>query len=233
MKNILYCIVVHDIKIIEHFEKINKYQSLCNYRYILVGDQGNIHTSDKIIQANIQPDNIEDMKHYLAYTGWWAFSKNLLDSFTEEYIFFLEYDTDIINLNSIELMESNILDSGLDVIGIDSLPTNVCFYEFFDPYIAELMNYRDSEYWLVTNNICFRRSALEKFINAPELLQVFKHLNNVKGSGHALERYTTIYSSSRGFQIGTIYPACLQHLAMDSHDTQGRFGIYQNFKNNI
>ena len=176
---------------------------------------------------------MEDMKNYLAYTGWWAFSKNFLDSFPEEYIFFLEYDTDIVNFNSIELMESNILGSGLDVIGIDSLPTNICFHEFFDPYLAELVNYQDSGYWLVTNNICFRRSALKQFINAPELLQVFKHLNNGEGTGHALERYTTIYSSSRGLHIGSIDPICFHHLAMDSHNTQGRFGIYQNFKNNI
>jgi hypothetical protein len=233
MKNILYCIVVHDIKIIQHFEKIKKYKSLLNYKYILVGDQDELHTSDKIIQANIQPNNIESLKNYLAYTGWWAFGKNLLDSFKEEYIFFLEYDTNISNSNLVEIMENNILLSNFDVIGIDTLPTNVCFDEFFDPYITQLMNYKDSGYWLVTNNICFRRSALKQFINSSELLQVFKHLNNGEGTGHALERYTTIYSSSKGFSMGVIDPVCFQHLAMDSHGSQGRSQIYKNFRDSI
>jgi len=232
MSNILYCIVAHDIKIIEYCEKTEKYKPLPNYKYILVGNQDKDYSNEYIIQADLLPDNIEKFNNYLAYTAWWAVGKNLMGDIHEDYVFFLEYDSDIVNIDKLSLMENYITSSEIEVFGTDSLPTTTCFVND-DNFMVKLLGYKDSGFWMVTNNICFSKNALIQFINDPILLEVFNILGNGVGTGHELERYTTLYCASRGLTFGIIEPKCFEHIAMDSHNTQGRFHIYETFKNNL
>jgi hypothetical protein len=49
-------------------------------------------------------------------------------------------------------------------------------------------------------------------------------------SGHDLERYTTLYSILNNIKYATIDPVCFTHMALDSHNTQGRYNEYEKFK---
>lgn len=232
MSNIVYYIIVHDIKIVNHFEKIGKYKPLKNYKYILVGDQLEDHSRDNVVQANLLDNNIEHWKNYLAYTGWWAVGKNLLDEIEEDYIFFLEYDSDLLEDNLFREMEDNIINSDSDIFAISSLPTSVCFVNKNDEWV-KLTGYDHAEWWMVSNNICFRKDKFKQFIDDPILLDVFNILDNGVGTGHALERYTTLYFSSKGIKYDLISPVCITHDAFDSHNTQGMFHKFKNFIDSI
>jgi len=126
MNTVLYLIVVHDPKIISKFESDKKYKGL-NYKYVLVGAHETDYTSSIIIQCDKLKFNIEHYNNYLAYTGWWAIGKNLLDTISESYLFFLEYDTNLIDIEQLLLMETNL--SNVKISGIAELPITTCFFD--------------------------------------------------------------------------------------------------------
>lgn len=229
MKDILYLIVIHDPKIIDHFESIKKYEILKNYKYVLVGIHNQDYSNDKVIQCDRLEDNIEHFKNYLAYTGWWAIAKNCLHEIEFKYIFFLEYDTNIVNEDSLCEMEKNIIDGKYSISGIASLPTTVCFVD--DNHIlSKKLNYtQNNSTWMVTNNILFEKNILEEFIKSEELEYAFSVLQNGVGVGHDLERFTTLYCIKNNIPYNIVLPCCFDHVAMDSHSTQGRHHIYKTF----
>lgn len=232
MKKIIYYIIIHDPKIIIYFEKIGKYIPLKNYKYLLVGNHDIDYSNENIIQCDRLLNNIEHCNNFLAYTGWWAVVKNNIG--TEfDYIVFLEYDTNIINIEHLEEMETNILNSEWEMMGIVGMSTSICFLPAQHEF-SKLINYDDSgKFWMVTNNIIFKRTRLESFISDPMLQKVFDYLGNEVGCGHMLERYTTLYALVNKVPYGIISPYCLEHLALDSHSTQGRHSMYTNFINTI
>jgi hypothetical protein len=114
-------------------------------------------------------------------------------------------------------------------MGMSSLPTSVCFISETAP-LAKLLQYQEKDrIWMVTNNILFKKDFFKKFINDSLLLDVFSMLDNRVGVGHDLERYTTLYCILNNINYGIIQPVCLEHVAMDSHATQGRFHNYEKF----
>lgn len=233
MKEIIYLIVVHNPKIISYFESIKKYEILKNYKYVLVGNHDQDYSDDKIIQCDILPDNIEHLNNYLAYTGWWAIVKNCLDDIDSKYIFFLEYDTNIVNPDSFDEMEDKIISGEFPILGIASLPTTVCFVndEYF---LSKKFNYtQNNSTWMVTNNILFEKEFLKTFITSEELEYAFSVLQNGVGVGHDLERFTTLYCIKNNIPYSVISPCCFDHVAMDSHSTQGRHHVYKTFIESI
>lgn len=91
-------VIAHDPLIIEELEAKNHFSLLPNYRYILVGDDDRYANSDfqcpaKSIVAQLLPNNIEEHKHLLAFTAWYAIAKNNLAN--AEMVSILEYDVDV------------------------------------------------------------------------------------------------------------------------------------------
>lgn len=238
-KDIIYLIVVHDPKIIAHFENIGKYTQLVNYRYLLVGKHIDDYTSNNIIQCDRLVNNIEDHNYYLAYTAWWAVGHNLMDVISEKYLFFLEYDTNIVNHEDIAIMESNILSGEDKILGISSLPVNVSYLSshFCDRVRKFLSKFEypmpKTDWWMTTNNIVFDRDTFKIFTSSKILNDLMYYMENSTMSGHDLERFTTYYASLNDIKYGVISPVCFEHMQLDSHSTQSMNYKYQQFRSNI
>jgi hypothetical protein len=239
-KDVMFCIVVHSPQIIKKFEKDNKYNCLPSYIYVLVGKHDINYTSEKIIQCDILPDNIEHCNNYLAYTGWYAISKNIhLIPENVKYLFFLEYDTNIINDKDIDSVIKNILLENKDAYGTDCYPTTSCFldnsiYNFLMVNFLIEQNIpglpAKNKNWMVTNNTVLKRDFLIELFNSNFTKKFLKFLDNHKLSGHSLERFLSVYCFLYKKQFGFISPNCFKHHALDSHNTQGRHNDYERFK---
>jgi hypothetical protein len=236
---ILFCIVVHDPEIINRFEQDGKYNHLKHYNYLLVGQHTDDFTTDKIIQCNKLPNNIEINKNYLAYTAWYAVAHNNIISPNYEYIFFLEYDTNFIDKNAVDTMIQNIFKDNKNVYGTDAFETTSCFLDnsIFTSLVVQYLLQNNitglpakGKHWMATNNMAFKRDFIKEFFNDDFTKNFFTFLNNDKMSGHNLERFLSVYCFYKRKAFGFINPHCLKHQALDSHNTQGRNYTYEEFK---
>ena len=243
--NIIHFIVVHDPTLINHFESTNKYKVLSNYKYLLVGKHKLDYRNDKIIQCELLDNNIEYYKYYLAYTAWYALANNPEIIGDYKYITLLEYDANIRYLDKIDLMYSTIISENCSLYGMHDLPVDVGFLDrksiFSDKLIKYFINCGLTEIkpnnksWIVSNNVCFKKEFLLEYFNDELTKNLFKFFNNDRMSGHFLERYLSAYCFIKDIKFSFVDPCCFEHMALDSHDTQGRKGEYEKFRetNNI
>jgi len=242
--NIIHFIVVHDPTLIQYFESIGKYKVLTNYKYLLVGKHKLDYRNEIIIQCELLDNNIEYHKYYLAYTAWYALANNPEIIGEYKYVTLLEYDTDIRYVDEINFMYSNILSKDMQLYGMHDLPINVGFLDrsvFNDKLIKYFIKSGHAEItpnnktWIVSNNVCFKKEFLLEYFNDELTKNLLTILNNDRMSGHFLERYLSAYCFIKGIKYGFIDPCCFEHMALDSHDTQGRKGEYEKFRetNNI
>jgi hypothetical protein len=237
--NFEYYIVVHNPAIIEFFEKAEKYKTLKNYKYLLVKNYKTDFSNDHIIQCNKQANNIEHCNHCTAYTAWFAAAANNLVSRNSKYVCFLEYDTDLRDIEKFAEMEKNVLNGDKDVVGFFPLGiehdflTKTIFSEKLLDYLKQ-NNIRqivpNNNFWSTTNNFYFKSDFFYKFMLDPFTLKFMNFLNNDKMSGHNLERYLTAYCFINNIEFSFINPVCFVHKALDSHNTQGRAHEYEKFK---
>lgn len=237
---ILFAVVVHDIQIINIFEQNNKYKNFQNYIYILVGKHNQDYSSDKIIQCDRLEDNIEDNKNYLAYTGWYAVSKNI-DKIPEkyEYIFFLEYDTFLEDFDSFNEMIKNIIVDNKNIYGFHKFSINSCFLDksIFNILLVDFLKEKgfrsittNNKFWMATNNMVFKRKILIDFFRNELTIDFLNYLKNDIMAGHNLERFLSVYCFLNNIKFDFLNPNCFKHEAMDSHNTQGRNHVYEKFK---
>lgn len=241
-KEILFLIVVHSKEIIDVFEKHNRYAKLQNYKYLLVGNHNTNYNSEKIIQCNTLPINIEDRANFLAYTGWYAAAHNESIIQDYEYICFLEYDTEVDVNFSLEYFTEIVFSKQLQCYGINLMDNiNVLFEksQFTDKLLQFLYhnNYKEikpNNYnWIVTNNVVFKKSFLSDYFRDPLTQAFFNYLENDKMSGHFLERYLSVYCFIKNIMFDTIQGNNLIHRGYDSHNTQNIYSSqrgYEQFK---
>ena len=232
MNKIKFTIVVHDPKIIEYFESINKYKPLPNYNYILVGNHDRNYNSEKIIQSEFLPNNIENQKYYLAYTAWHALANNIhLIEDQYEYVCLLEYDSVIIDEESIEKFQEYIINNYKSVYGIDKMSTKHCFLEKsqFSNLLESFLKQKgfkeiqpNNHNWIVSNNVVFSKKFLQEYLTDDFTKDFFVFLDNNKMSGHNLERLLSVYCFIKKIHFGFVEPKLFNHAALDSHDTQGK-----------
>lgn len=241
-KDILFLIVVHNKSIIDVFESNNRYSKLKNYKYLLVGNHSVIFNSEKIIQCNTLPNNIEDRSNYLAYTGWYAAAHNpsLLQDY--EYICFLEYDTDVDSDFSLEYFTNNVFTKQLNCYGINLMDNiNVLFER--SPFTTKLIQFLikngyneikpNNNNWIVTNNVVFKTNFLLDYFNDELTISFLEYLQNDKMSGHFLERFLSVFCFLKNIQFDTILNNNLTHRGYDSHNTQNIYSSsrgYEQFK---
>ena len=231
--NIIYYIIVHSPLIIDHFEDIKKYESLKNYKYLLVGTHDQDYSNDKIIQCDRLEHNIEQYNNFLVYTAWWALIHNSLIPSECDYVGLFEYDLDIMNPNMASKIGNSLSKTNYEIFGTKSLHTSQWYIEDHGDFF-KFMDYSIPDtFWMATFNLIFRKDRLEKFIKDPMLDKVFKYLDNSKACGHKLERYTTIYTHLNNIPYGFIPSECFSHNRLDSHSTQERHHIYESFINRI
>ena len=236
---IQFFIVVHNINIINVFEKEGKYSKLPNYTYLLVGDAAEDYTSDKIIQCNKLTVNIEHKNNFLAYTGWYALANNAKLLRDYEFTCLLEYDTDVeecFNLNDILLRLNN---TGINVWGITGMETHSGIFEkshfttglftyFKEKNIKELTT--NNKMWMTTNNMFFRTQFLRDYITDEFTTDFFNHIDNDKMSGHFLERFLSIYCYYRDIKFSILNNSGLVHRGYDSHSTQNIHSSNRGYK---
>jgi len=242
---IQFFIVIHNISIIDVFERSGKYSKLPNYTYLLVGNTDKDYSSDKIIQCNKLTNNIEQKNNFLAYTGWYALVNNaeLLGDY--EFTCLLEYDTDVeeyFNLDDILLRLNN---TDVSVWGITGMETHSGIFEkshfttglftyFKEKNIKEITT--NNKMWMTTNNMFFRTDFLRDYITDKFTTDFFNHIDNDKMSGHFLERFLSIYCYYRNVKFNILDNSGLIHRGYDSHSTQNIYHSdrgYKQFKNII
>lgn len=245
--NTIFYIVVHNIGLIEFFEKTRKYKHLNNYKYLLVGNHQDNHTSDKVIQCNLLNYNIEYQKNYLAYTGWYAVAKNKELHDRYDYICFLEYDTDVEDFFNFENFQNDLIKKGVKCCGVTYMPTHSGLFEksqFTKKLISYLVKSGNSEIspnnenWITTNNMFFQKDFLLEYFDDALTRNFLDYMENDIMSGHYLERFLSIYCFIKNVQFSILENSGFTHRGFDSHNTQNIYHSnrgYEKFKleNNI
>ncbi len=239
--NILYCIVVHDPKIIEFFESNKKYKSLKKYVYLLVGKHEADFTSAKVIQCDKLPNNIENQKNLLAYTAWFALANNIdLVPNDCDYVCLLEYDADFLNEEDVEKFENFVYSNKKFVYGIDKILVQDCFLErsIFSNLLESFLIYKsykeikaNNKHWIVSNNVVFDKNFLKEYMNDSLTKEFLYYLKNDKMSGHNLERFLTVYCFVNNITFDFEEPKLFNHVSLDSHNTQHKANYTEFIKN--
>lgn len=237
--NFIFYIVVHNIGIINHFEKTNKYSSLANYKYLLVGNHSQDYSSNKIIQCNLLPNNIEQYKYLLAYTGWYAvaYNKELFDNY--EYVFLLEYDTDVEDNFKVGEFVPKVEKLNVDVCGLSQMPThsglleNSHFTTKLKSYLVETKNTNikaNNKNWLTTNNMMFKTEFFVRYLHDNFTKRFIDYVKEDVMAGHYLERYLSIYCFLNSIKFDIVEQAGLIHRGLDSHETQNIYHSHRGYE---
>ena len=242
MQNIIFYIVVHNVSIIELFERNEKYKKLGNYRYLLVGNHKENHNNKFIIQCNSLTGNIEEKKYLTAYTAWYIVAKTPTLTEGYDYICFLEYDTDVMEEFNLDKFKEIIFSQKKPVYGISQMHIRDGIF-VKTHFTAKLMEFLykkqikeitpNSEYWITTNNVFFNTQFLIEYFNNPLTEEFIKFLGNDRMSGHSLERFVSIYCYLKDIKFGVYEDSHLVHRGLDSHQTQGIYNSprgYEQFK---
>lgn len=182
-------IFVHDADILNIIEEKSLFNKLENVNYVFLGyNETDSIKTDKLIVARDLPINIEQYKNLVAWTGWYALSKN---NFVKEgdIVNLFEYDI-LINNNFVQKEES----------GYFSLDINSEMWWNFFPnmqyMIEEILGVKKSEIKGISN-ACMTSNVTIKFedslIQPIEKCIALGFANN-EIIGHTIERvYSYIF----------------------------------------
>ena len=234
-------IFVHDQNLITNFEKSNKFSNLKNYKYVFLGhrDTDLISNNNKVIIARNFDINLGQYPLFTSFTGWFLLWKNNL--ITKKYVNLFEYD--IILNDEIEKIQSKFFYDNVDMIGYVPFPTsnyhfidNKNWVEFILPAIKKVYNFdiekelrqlmriKPNLLWSSTNNTTFRVDIFEEFMIW--FYPLIEFLKDTKTSGHAHERAISFFYLTKNKKM-LLTQGLLQHLQMDSHQTQGHKVDYE------
>jgi len=224
-------VVVHDPSIIEELEAEQHFSMLPDYRYILVGSDDRYADSDfqcpaKTIVARRLPTNIEEHRHLLAFTAWYAIAKNGLVN--AKFVSILEYDVDVdrdFHQRTIRALKEGHRMLGYVPFALTH-PQYLYATAWFTESLAEVYNIDaaamvrrhlssgGADLWTATTNLSMRLVDLEGFVDwFLPLSRVFRH--DPVGA-HVHERCVPIYCMSRGIENYHL-PGLLQHHQKRSH----------------
>jgi hypothetical protein len=237
-------IFVHDQNIVTQFESNNKLKNLKNYKYVFLGnrDVNLIENNPNVIIARNLPQNIEQYPLFTSFTGWYALWKNNL--INSDYISLFEYDT--ILSENIEQIQSKLFYDKTDMIGYVPFPVNN--FQFIDnpdwvehifPAIKRVYNFDMYRFiknlslknpkllWSSTSNTTFQKDVFFEFMSWFEPL--IDYIKDTRTCGHAHERAISFFYLSKNKKM-SLTNGVLQHLQLDSHQTQG---VYEDRKNQL
>ena len=228
-------ICVHDQNIIIEYEKNNKFGNLKNYQYLFLGnrDIDLIENNPKVIIANKFDDNLEDYPYLTAYTGWYLLWKHSL--IKTKYVTLLEYDV-ILNENFEQVISKFTYDNS-ELIGYVPISVNNYHFinnpdwvsEFFTSFktvynqnientLRVLVNKNPNLFWSSTSNTTFRTDIFNEFMKWFD--PIVPLIKDSKTSGHAFERAVSFFYFTKNKKM-LLTNGLLQHIQMDSHETQG------------
>jgi hypothetical protein len=216
-------IVCHDYSLIKQLENSEQFNTLPNYKYLLVGQSKNISSeySDKIIVCENLPHNIESLPNLLTFTAWYAISKNNLSK--TKWVTIFEYDVKIKNGIDCELDD-------FDAIGyIEYLIDNEKSFRDYPPYISEyvkkfnltdhekkIYNLYGSEKWACTTNFTLKNTFLDEFVDYYYKLILEENIYNKIKQAHIHERMITLFCLINHNKI-KLEEGYLEHFGRLSH----------------
>jgi hypothetical protein len=240
-----YYIFVHNTELIDFLEKKKKFCHLKNYYYVLLSnnDFETIKYSNVIV-AKKQKQNIEKFNNYLQFTGWFCLVANKL--LNTDYVTLLEYDVDTDN-NIDKIIDSEVLKDQLDCYGYAHLPKTNSFLnnDIFSSSLVEFCRQNNitpeqiikdslNPNWIVTSNITIKTKTFINLIKSDFFIAFLNFLKNNGYSGHSLERCLTVMLTLNKIPYRTIEipgKSVIIHRAFDSHNTQGRHHLFENYQN--
>lgn len=223
-------ITVHDQDLILRLEKNKVFREIKNYKYLFLGNRpvdklGKF--KHKVIVSRNLPDNIENYKSLLDYTGWYAVSKNNLAK--NRYVCFLQYDYLVHETFEKELLAS-IKNHSNSMIAIwpaffdfdneefSGSIQRVC-KDVYNMDIKSIIQNRmcndSSLLFPYGNSFCCDMHILNKYINWMEPL--LENILNNKNTGHSVERSIGCFCVANNIPIYTM-PYCVKHIFACAHD---------------
>jgi hypothetical protein len=223
---------LHNEDLIDLCEKKNK--ELKHYKYLFLGNQQVLKylNNEKVLVARNFKKNIENLKYFTAFTGWYCIWKNRM--IRSKYLTLLEYDVTLSD-DFEKKIESKL---NLDLKAIAFLPLSTRDLNFVEnelwvkdifiaikqvyeidikSYIHTLSRNNENLVWSSTSNTCFRHDIFIDYMLWFEPLIPF--LKDSKYSGHAFERSISFYFFIHKIDVHFI-PDILLHHNLDSHETQ-------------
>jgi len=210
-------IFVHDQYIVLDYLAAGKFNELPDVKYVFLGQRpsdqiGHLVDMGKVIIARDLLDNIEHYPNLVAWTGWYAITRNGL--ITADIVNLFEYDVNLLGWKQ---------------------PMASAGY-FWHPYADNTWwNYNEIKTELrkmeisvtndplpMTSNYTLFAERINTFVKA--LMESDLDPEHPQ-AGHIVERYCSAY-----FQFKVTAAGGLTHLYADSHGTQGRGDRYQDIK---
>lgn len=233
MKTISTFIFVHKQEIILEYKKIQKFKTLPNVNFVLVGKNNFdlVDGMDDVIIAQKYINHIENYPKFTSFTGWYILWKN--DLIKTDYVNLFEYDINY--KNNIDLLFNKILKTDFDFIGY--LPMNVnepCYlidrrwtedmiksikknYNMdMDIFFKEFIKNNPNINWSSTSNSTFSKQHFEGYMKWFE--SIFEDLKNSEFPGHAHERSISFYYFINNLKVA-IFPGFIEHFQLNSHET--------------
>jgi hypothetical protein len=223
---------LHNEDLIDQCEIKNKNLNGC--KYVFLGNQKVVNNlqNEKVIIARNFNKNIESLKYFTAFTGWYCLWKNNL--IQSKYITLLEYDVSLSN-DFEEVLEGQLYQNS-KIISFLPLSTRDLNFIENEIWVKEILFAIQKVYnvdmksyihtksrknkdlvWSSTSNTCFRYDVFVDYMLWFEPLIPF--LKDSKYSGHAFERSISFYAFLYNIELNFI-PNILLHHNLDSHETQ-------------
>ena len=136
-------------------------------------------------------------------------------------------------------MISDIFNRNKKIYGFHPFELHSCFLDnnIFSSLLISFLKQKqfkelkpNNKFWMATNNMVFEKQCLVDFFKDEFTLDFLNYLKNDKMSGHNLERFLSVYCFINNIDYDFVTPNCFKHEAMDSHSTQGRNYVYEEFK---
>ena len=225
-------VFVHDQDIVLDFDRIGKFNSIENLRYVFLGARpvDRISGRPDVIVARDFEDNIENLASFVAFTGWHLIWKNNLSD--ADYINLFEYDVDLKKGFS---EEQRMKLDGVDVMGYVPLSVHDYWYIGDEACTGSLLRSFNSRYGIdyrqmvnsmgdeivgLTSNQTFSKAHFDRFMSWFE--EMIPDLQDDPMCGHMPERAVSIYCRTNGASNVSIEPDLLAHYRLDSHGTGQR-----------
>lgn len=226
-------VVVHDQDLLIERERIGTYESLGRFRFLFVGSGAidRIDGRDDVIVVRSLTEHIEQFRHLLTFTAWYAVVRNGLSR--AERVAILEYDIEITD----DFVEQTVagLDQGSAVVGYISFPLSHPMYlhatswlsvaldETYDLDVEQLVRTRlaagHPDRWTATTNLAMRAETLAEFVDW--FWPMTACFRDDPVGAHVHERAVPVFCHLRGIDNRWV-PDVLTHAQARSHGILAR-----------
>ena len=232
-----YFIVCHDQNIILKQISDGTFNSLCNYRFLFVGnepvDRLDQYDSQIIVCRNLDY-NIEEYPCLCSFTAWYAVVKNQICK--TDHMVLLEYDTLIkSNLHTNNIQNNEVITYSRTLLNhyvfYKSTPwLEISLKEVYNIDLATFIQTHKNlyKYWPTTTNVGLSRNILDSFVDwFLPMADIFK---DYPLGSYVHERAFFVFCVLNNIKI-TFQDSVLSHNQLRSHKSNDIYGQFLETKN--